>query len=555
MSDDVRTLADEYYDFKAANGPTGAHMRGDYRFADQFEQISRVHEDATIAALREFTRRADELDPATMTAAEQVTRDVLVYASTSGADVAATRLAEFAVDPTFGTHVSIPIFMPRLTVNTPDLADAMVSKVSAMGAYFDEATERVREGLENKRLPVQFAVARVLEQLDEVIEHPADGHPFTMVNAPDSFDEPQESAYRAALATALTDDVIPALVRQRDVIRDEIAPVARLDENAGLSWLPDGASTYARAIERFTTLEMQAEEIHQIGRMEIDRLGDEYREIAGPLFDTTDLAEIYAQLREDPELHHENGPDVITASEVAFDRARGEMPKWFNIMPESDCVVRPIESGPIAFYYPPADDGSRPGTFFMNVADPTAWARYQVEATAYHEGIPGHHLQIAIAQELGDVVPRFQREAFIAAYGEGWGLYTERLADEMGLYSSQLDRVGMLAADSMRASRLVVDTGIHALGWSREKGVEYFATNSPMSLHQIREEVDRYVTMPGQALSYMIGRLEIQRMRRDAETALGDLFDIKAFHDTVLGSGLMPLGTLDRVVREWVTSQ
>jgi uncharacterized protein (DUF885 family) len=555
MSDDVRTLADEYYDFKAANAPTAAHMRGDYRFADQFEQMSRPHEDATIAALREFARRAEELDPATMTAAELVTRDVLIYATTSGADVAATRLAELNVDPTFGSHIGIPIFMPRLTVNTPDLADAMVSKVAAMGTYFDEATERLREGLESNRLPVQFAVARVLEQLDELIEHPVDTHPFTVVNSPDSFDDAQESAYRAALATALAESVIPALARQRDVIRDEIAPVARLDEHAGLSWLSDGASTYARAIERFTTLEMQAEEIHQIGRMEIDRLGDEYRAIAGPLLGTTDLAEIFARLREDPELHHENGPDVIEASEVAFERARAEMPNWFNKMPKSDCVVRPIESGPIAFYHPPADDGSRPGMFFMNVADPAAWARYQVEATAYHEGIPGHHLQIAISQELGDTVPRFQREAFISAYGEGWGLYTERLADEMGLYSSELDRVGMLAADSMRASRLVVDTGIHALGWSREEGVEYFANNSPMSLHQIREEVDRYVTMPGQALSYMIGRLEIQRMRRDAEEALGESFDIKAFHDTVLGSGLMPLDTLDRVVRDWVTSQ
>ena len=190
----------------------------------------------------------------------------------------------------------------------------------------------------------------------------------------------------------------------------------------------------------------------------------------------------------------------------------------------------------------------------MNTADPSGWGRYQIEATSYHEGMPGHHLQLAIAMELTNI-PEFRKRAFIAAYGEGWGLYSERLADEMGLYSTPLDRMGMLEADSMRACRLVVDTGMHALGWSRQQAIDYMTENSPMAVSQIVPEVDRYAVTPGQALAYMIGRLEIQRMRRDAEATLGPAFDIRAFHDTVLGSGLMPLPVLDRVVREWAEGQ
>ena len=193
--------------------------------------------------------------------------------------------------------------------------------------------------------------------------------------------------------------------------------------------------------------------------------------------------------------------------------------------------------------------------FFMNTADPSSWGIHQVESTAFHEGIPGHHLQGSIAQELGDSVPDFRRHLHIVAYGEGWALYSERISDEMGIYGSQLDRMGMLVADSMRAGRLVVDTGMHALGWSRQQAINYLAENTPMSLYTITEEIDRYIaSMPGQALSYMIGRIEIERMRQEAEHAMGDRFDVKAFHDTVLGSGAVPLETLDRMVSEWAAS-
>jgi uncharacterized protein (DUF885 family) len=299
---------------------------------------------------------------------------------------------------------------------------------------------------------------------------------------------------------------------------------------------------------------MTAQEIHDVGLAQIARLADEYREIAGPILGTTDLTEIFTALRDDPSLHHSSGEGVVAQSEEAFAAAKAEMGDWFGTLPQSDCFVKETQHGPVAFYYPPAEDGSREGTFFMNTTDPTSWGTFEVQSTAFHEGIPGHHLQIAIAQELGDAMPAFRRNGFISAYGEGWALYTERLADEMGLYSSEVDRIGMLQGDSMRACRLVVDTGMHALGWSRQQAIDYMAANSPMTLHSITEEVDRYLSFPGQAVSYMIGRIEIQRIRAEAEAAMGERFDIKGFHDIVLGSGCIPLPTLARLVSEWSTT-
>ena len=225
------------------------------------------------------------------------------------------------------------------------------------------------------------------------------------------------------------------------------------------------------------------------------------------------------------------------------------MPEWFEVLPQAPCAVQATTTGAKAFYFPPASDGSRGGTFFVNVADPGSWGTFELESMAFHEGIPGHHLQLAISSELTGV-PEFRKHLHNSAYAEGWGLYTERLADEMGLYSGPVDRIGMLAADSMRACRLVVDTGMHALGWSRERAVQYMVDNSPLRTSMCQPEVDRYAVTPGQACSYMVGRVEIQRMRAEAEQRQGDRFDVKQFHSAVLDSGSLPLRVLDRVVRD-----
>jgi uncharacterized protein (DUF885 family) len=252
-------------------------------------------------------------------------------------------------------------------------------------------------------------------------------------------------------------------------------------------------------------------------------------------------------MRDDPALHFTSGEQLVDASTTAMARAWRAMGDWFEVLPQAPCAVESTTTGAKAFYFPPASDGSRGGTFFVNVTDPTAWGTFELEAMAFHEGIPGHHLQIAIASEL-TTIPEFRKHIHNSAYSEGWGLYTERLSDEMGLYSGSIERLGMLSADSMRASRLVVDTGLHALGWSREHAVQFMLDNSPLSAGVVRPEVDRYVVSPGQATSYMIGRLEIQRLRREAEERQGDRFDIKTFHSAVLDSGSLPLDVLEQLV-------
>jgi uncharacterized protein (DUF885 family) len=223
------------------------------------------------------------------------------------------------------------------------------------------------------------------------------------------------------------------------------------------------------------------------------------------------------------------------------------------VVPKAPCAVEGTTVGAKAFYFAPATDGSRGGTFFVNTEDASSWGRFELEAMAFHEGVPGHHLQLAIASELPDSVPEFRKHLHNSAYAEGWGLYSERLSDEMGLYSGAIDRMGMFSADSMRACRLVVDTGLHALGWSRQQAIDYMVANSPLTEGVCRPEVDRYICRPGQATSYMVGRLEIERIRREAERRQGDRFDVRRFHSAVLDSGSLPLGVLDRVVATRLT--
>jgi uncharacterized protein (DUF885 family) len=294
-----------------------------------------------------------------------------------------------------------------------------------------------------------------------------------------------------------------------------------------------------------TTVDLSPEEIHQIGLDQIDRLEEEYRQIAGPLLGTTDNDEIYARLRDDPSMHYQSGDDIVRDATAALERAAAAAPQWFTSIPESDCIANEVPAGPLAFYSPPDPPTGKPGRFFFNTSDPSAWSTYQLEAVTFHESIPGHHLQIAGFRESTTLHP-VQVHFGITAYLEGWGLYTERLSDEMGLYSSDLARVGMLSADSMRACRLVVDTGMHALGWGRREAIDYVHAHSPLSRVLVEGEIDRYIGMPGQALSYMIGRLEIDRIRREAEQA--DDFDLPTFHDQILGHGMVPLPTLSTIV-------
>lgn len=547
MSNEVERLAAEHWDGLMADEPTWAHLLGDTSNAGSFEHATREHEDQQIVRFRDLAARAGEIDAAGLDDDAKVTRSVLITDATSRADMAEGRFLELAADPIFGLQDSAALICGMFNVPDADTAEAMVTKLEGIGRHFRELAERQREGVASGRVSAEFAVRDTVAQIDKALDVPASEDPIVAaVKGPEDLDTAQ---WRERLVAAVEEHVRPGMAAYRDVLRDEVLEHARGDDKVGLCWLPDGEDAYARTLRYFTTTELTAQEIHDIGLAQIEALAEEYHELGSKALGLRELDEIFTAMRTDPKLHFENGQQLVDASEVAMQRAWDAMGDWFEVLPKAPCAVEGTTTGAKAFYFPPANDGSRGGTFFINIDDPTAWGTFELESLAFHEGIPGHHLQLAIAAELPDSVPAIRKYAETASYAEGWGLYSERLADEMGLYSTDIDRLGMLSADSLRACRLVVDTGIHALGWCREQAVQYMVDNSPMTRGICQPEVDRYIVSPGQATSYMIGRLEIQRMRREAEERLGSGFDIRKFHSAVLDSGTLPLGVLDEVVR------
>jgi uncharacterized protein (DUF885 family) len=546
VSELIETLAEEYWAHYLEVEPTHAHLIGDYSGAARFEEATRESEDREIAAMRDFVRRADAIDASGLDAQEEITRAVLVSDATTRADVMEARLRELAADPIFGEQVSMPIMVGMLAFPDAEVAEGLVDKFRGLGRYYRELAERQREGVSHGRLPAAFAAADTVKQLDGLLAKPVADDPLLMTTSPPAGLD--VDGWKARLRAVIESDVRPGMQAYRDVLRDEVLPEGRSDDRCGLSWLPDGEEAYAATLRNYTTTRKTAVEIHEIGLTQVEKLADEYRSLGPEVVGTDDLPEIFEAMRTDPGLHFSTGDELVKASEIAMQRAWDAMPEWFEVLPQAPCAVQPTSTGAKAFYFPPAGDGSRGGTFFINVSDPSSWGTFELQSMAFHEGIPGHHLQLSIASELSGV-PEFRKHIRNAAYAEGWGLYTERLSDEMGLYSSAVDRMGMFAADSMRACRLVVDTGLHALGWSREQAVKFMSANSPLAEGVVRPEVDRYIVAPGQATSYMVGRLEIQRMRAEAEQRQGSGFEVKKFHSAVLDSGSLPLGVLDQVVR------
>jgi uncharacterized protein (DUF885 family) len=546
LSDSLRQLADDYWEALLDVEPTWRHMLGDYSDVARYEHCSRASEDSVIATLRDFASRADALDEGSLDEQERLTRGVLASSATSTADLVEARLTELAADPVHGPQTTLALVLGMLAVPDEQVADAMPAKLDGIGTFFHELAERVHEGAARGWVAAEFAVSETIAQIEAALAvAPASDPMLSAVAVPDGIDA---DAFRGRLQEALERSVRPGMAAYRDALRDHALPIARPEERCGLSWLTDGEDAYNRTLRYYTTTTRTAQEIHEIGLAQVAKLADEYRALGPEVVGTDDLQQIFEAMRTDPKLHFEHGDELVEQSRVALARAEALMGDWFEVVPQAPCAVSGTEVGAKAFYYPPATDGSRGGTFFVNTVDPETWGRFELEAMAFHEGVPGHHLQLAIAAELPDSMPEFRKHLHNSAYAEGWGLYTERLSDEMGLYSSAVDRMGMYSADSMRACRLVVDTGLHALGWSRQQAIDYMVANSPLTEGVCRPEVDRYICTPGQATSYMIGRLEIQRMRAEAEQRQGPAFEIKKFHSAVLDSGSLPLEVLDRVV-------
>ncbi len=558
MNDAIAAISGEYWDALAAAAPTYASLLGDHRFDDRMEDLSRAAAESLAARLDGLRTRAAAVPPDGLDEQDRISRAVLMEETAAHAGVLRSHHQEFLVDPMLGPHIELVSYVPQLTPVTAEHADAFVTKAAATGDYFDRAIAELRSGVATGRTAVRTLAEKVLTQLDQHLDAPLDDDAFLRIAPPAAMSEEDTANWRERMAEQVRTVLRPAVARYRDVVRDEVLPTARPNDAVGIAALPGGDEMYARAIRRYTSLDIEPAAAHQIGLDEIARLGDEYRELGGPVLGTTDLTEIYDRLREDPALRFETAAQVREQAERALARAENATPDWFNMRPASPCVVQAIPEvgaadAPLAYYMPPSSDGSRPGIFFINLTEPETRTRFESEALAFHESVPGHHFQLALAQEQDDL-PMFRRNTSQTAYVEGWGLYTERLADEMGIYSGDLERLGILSFDSWRACRLVVDTGMHAMGWSRQQAIDYMLANSPQAPNNIANEIDRYVGWPGQALAYKLGQREIFRLRDEAQAALRNGFDIKAFHDTVLGSGPLPLPVLAEVVGRWVAS-
>jgi uncharacterized protein (DUF885 family) len=338
----------------------------------------------------------------------------------------------------------------------------------------------------------------------------------------------------------------------------EALPVGRPDDKPGLCWLPDGDEAYRMLIRAYTSGAHTPEDLHATGVAITERLREEYAEVGSRLWGTNDVADIHSRLRSDEDLRYADSEEIIERAKDTVRRAELAAPEWFGVVPSVACAVEPVpaalaDGSAPAYYFTGALDGSRVGTYFVNATKPHERFRHLAEAIAFHEAVPGHHFQLTIAQERVDGHMVFSVFGDVAT-AEGWGLYAERLADEMGLYSSDLTRLGMLSAESWRAARLVVDTGLHAMGWSRQEAIDWMTSHVPMSQLEIESEVDRYVVRPAQALCYLVGRLELDARRRESAARLSERFSVRDFHDLVLRTGPVALPALASAVDRWIVA-
>jgi uncharacterized protein (DUF885 family) len=474
----------------------------------------------------------------------------------TGADTALSLtvpLLEFTVTDLFIAPLAgVLSVLPMLAMDTPERRDDQLARLASIPRFLEQSAQRLRDGASADRTPQERGVRAAIAQIDVVTGDP---HLSALRSASDATTD----EFAAAQGRLVDEVVRPALLTYREALEDEVLPTGRPDEKPGLCWLPDGEEMYRRCVRYSTSSDRTPEDLHNTGLSIFERLADEFASLGSELWNTTDLADIHRRLRTDPSLRYENGDEIVATAVEAVRRAEHAAPEWFGLIPTTACAVEAIpealaEGSPPAYYYTGALDGSRVGTYFINTTKPGERFRHLAEAVAFHEAVPGHHFQLTIAQQLEGNHVAHSVFANVAT-AEGWGLYAERLADEMGLYTSAVTRLGMVSTDAWRAARLVLDTGLHAMGWSRQEAIDWMGAHVPMSSVEIESEVDRYIALPGQALAYMVGRLALEGYRRDATARLDDRFDVRAFHDLILRSGPVPLPALASAVNRWIDVQ
>jgi uncharacterized protein (DUF885 family) len=554
----LNALFEEYWQATMERSPEYASVLGDTRYNDRISDYSVKAENAWLAREDEFLMKLAAIDSTGFTDQEKISRDLLLRQFADDAEAAGFKEWEMPLNQMSGIHTTYPQLVAQLSFATVKDYDDWIARLHALPKAFEQVTTNMSIGMEDGRVPPRYLLEKALDQVKKLANEKPEDSPLALPlkSFPAAIKPAERERIKAEMLDAIAKEVLPAYKRFARFLEVSYIPAGRAEP--GITALPDGAKYYAFSIRRTTTTDLTAAQIHQIGLDEVKRDEAQMLAIAQKL-GFADLASFRASLKTNPKLHPASPEALLAAYRGYLGPMQAVLPKYFGRLPKAPFEVDPVpeyleKTSAPAYYEAGTPDGSRPGRLRIDTWNAASRNLYAVEAIAYHEGLPGHHLQISIAQELTDV-PTFRKHQHNTAYIEGWGLYSERLGKDVGFYQDPYSDYGRLEGDIWRAIRLVVDTGVHSQHWTRQQMVDYFHQHSNIDETSIQAEVDRYIAWPSQALAYKIGQLKILELRERAKSALGNNFDLRAFHDQVLDTGALPLDVLSERIDAWIVAQ
>jgi uncharacterized protein (DUF885 family) len=557
-TEDFHALLDEAWEFYLAENPMVASRAGDRRYNTEWrdgslDAIQRRH-----LQRRDFLRRVYAIDKTALSEADRLNYELFRRDLQQRVDAHQFNGYLMPFSQRGGVQ-NLDSQASYLRFETAGDFEDWLARLDKIDTVIDQTIEVANRGIEKGFVLPRVLMGRLPDQIAvQLVEEGADS-PFyrTFETMPDAISAKDQERLRAAAIKTIEDTVVPAYRKLARYFDKTYLPATR--ESVGLSSLPNGSARYEFLARSFTTTLMTPDEIHRTGLEEVKRIRGEMQQIIDELEFDGNFQDFLIFLRTDPQFYYDNPDDLYEAYLATSKRIDPELVKLFGTLPRMPYGVKPIPDAiapdtTTAYYSRPAADGSRAGIYWVNLYRPEVRPKYEIEVLSVHEAMPGHHLQLAIQQELGDM-PDFRRYSGFTAFVEGWGLYSESLGYDLGLYKDPYSRFGALTYDMWRAVRLVVDTGIHYKGWTRQQAIDFFKDNAAKTEHDIVNEIDRYIVMPGQALAYKIGQLKILSLRASAEAALGDDFDVRDFHDALLGAGALPLDILQQRMDDWIAEQ
>jgi uncharacterized protein (DUF885 family) len=554
----LNDLLSEQWEDALKHAPEFASMLGDKRYNDQSSDASEKGPLDEIATAKKFLRRLNAIDTTGFSDQEKLNKELMVLDLTNSIEDLKFQPWLMPINQMGGMHLFAAQFPSLLSFTSAKDYDDLLTRMHRMPSRFGQLEDRLRKGMKLKLMPPKFLLMHVAEQAEGIAKSEPEQSPFArpLSKFPDSVPEAERTRIRAAYVETIRNEVLPAYAKFAKFIRDDYAPHGRTE--VGVWSLPNGAARYESAIRRSTTTKMTANQIHELGLREVARIEGEMMSIAKQL-GYNDLPSLNKAIEANPDLKAKSREEILDLYRKYEDQMYAQLPKLFGRLPKAKLEVVPVEpfrekNAAGADYNTGAPDGSRPGRINVNTYDPPSHKTISMESTAYHEGVPGHHMQLSIQQELPELPP-FRQQGGYTAYVEGWALYSERLGKEVGFYTNPYNDYGRLQDEMLRAIRLVVDTGLHAKKWTRQQVVDYFHAHSAQDEMDIQNETDRYIVWPGQALGYKIGQLKITELRERAKKELGDRFDIREFHDQVLGAGALPMNVLEERIDNWIAAK